>query len=157
MLIHLSAAWAKKQGFPIVATNLCAIGSREKVDLVAFRTSCSLMIEAKASRADFFADRKKPERRTGGVGTYRFYVTPPNLVQPAELPAGWGLLYADGKKAIEIIKPRGNHWPGLNNSFADPEWQCFQHQVDNEAERAMLFSIARRLNNNDPILLHSVA
>ena len=28
----LAARWAKKQGFPIVATNLGAVGSREIVD-----------------------------------------------------------------------------------------------------------------------------
>ena len=49
------------------------------------------MIESKVSRSDFKADAKKPERLFGGVGTYRFYITPLNMLLPEELPEGWGL------------------------------------------------------------------
>jgi hypothetical protein len=112
-LSKLAAKWAKKQGFPVVATNLTAAGSREKVDLIAFRSSCSLMIESKVSRSDFFADAKKPERVEGGVGTYRFYITPFDMVSSTEIPDGWGLLYVDGKNVIDIIRPKGNLWPSI--------------------------------------------
>jgi hypothetical protein len=147
----LAARWAKKQGFPIVATNLGARGSREIVDLIAFRSGCSLMIESKVSRADFKVDAKKPERQAGGVGTYRFYITPMGLIAPDELPKGWGLLYVDGKKVIEVIKPVGNLWP----RFGYPDkrgWDAFKHVVDPEAEHAMLFSITRRLAKKQSIL-----
>lgn len=148
---QLAARWAKKQGFPIVATNLGAVGSREIVDLIAFRSTCSLMIESKISRSDFKADSKKPERTFGGVGTYRFYITPVDMVSAEEIPEGWGLLYVDGKKIIEVVKPLGNLWPNYNYEDARG-WAKFKHEVDHDAERAMLFSIARRLVLNQPIL-----
>lgn len=148
---RLAAKWAKKQGFPIVATNLGSGRSREKVDLIAFRSSCSLMIESKVSRSDFLADKKKPERYLGGVGTYRFYVTPLNMITKDDLPSGWGLLYVDGNKVIEVVRPQGNLWPSFEiDSVRD--WDSFKHEVDPVAERSMLFSITRRLAQNKPIL-----
>ena len=45
--------------------------------------------------------RVKPEQ---GVGSERFYLTPPSLVKTEELPPGWGLLeYRHGR--IELVKP----------------------------------------------------
>jgi len=150
-LSKLAAKWAKDQGFPVIATNLGAAGCREKVDLIAFRSNCTLMIESKVSRADFKADAKKPERKYGGVGTYRFYITPLNMVSISEIPDGWGLLFVDGKKVIEVVKPKGNMWPPFNNCGVF-EWDEFKHVVNQEAERALLFSITRRLTQNKPIL-----
>jgi hypothetical protein len=51
-------------------------------------------VECKVTRADFLADRGKPFRLKPeqGVGSERFYLTPPALVKVEELPAGWGLL-----------------------------------------------------------------
>lgn len=54
----------------------------------------SILVECKASRSDFFADQKKTARRTPPeyqLGRRRFYVTPPGLIQPGELPPRWGL------------------------------------------------------------------
>jgi len=51
-------------------------------------------MECKVTRGDFLADRCKPfrARPEQGVGSERFYLTPPGLVKVEELPAGWGLL-----------------------------------------------------------------
>ncbi len=80
------------------------------------RSGVSLLIECKASRADFLSDAVKPSRRsskasvsggpepsnaeppikpprkTEGLGAYRFYLAPSGLLHPDELPEGWGLL-----------------------------------------------------------------
>ena len=55
-LTLLGARWLKKQGFAVVATEISAVGSREQPDVVGFRSTCSAIIEAKVSRADFLAD-----------------------------------------------------------------------------------------------------
>lgn len=54
----------------------------------------SVLIECKTSRSDFRADAKKPHRRPGvvGVGQERWYMAPPGLLNPEELPEEWGLL-----------------------------------------------------------------
>lgn len=135
--------WFKRQGFGVIAADLAAMGCRERADVIAFRSQCSAVMEAKASRGDFLSDAKKPERKVGGVGLYRFYICPPGMIQPDELPSGWGLLYGDGKKVIEIVRPLGNVWPGPDTKFSS--WAAFQHQNDLNAERRILYSISRRL------------
>jgi len=63
-----------------------------------------VLVECKVTRADFLADREKPFRQKPekGVGSERFYLTPPALAKIEELPAGWGLLeYRRGR--IEML------------------------------------------------------
>ncbi|WP_244118691.1 hypothetical protein [Burkholderia gladioli] len=100
------------------------------------------MIEAKASRADFLADARKPHRMDGGLGTYRFYLCPPDIIDVCDLPARWGLLYAEGRRVREVVRPAGNLWPGYPTG--SEAWSKFQHDADLAAERRVLFSIARR-------------
>lgn len=144
-LTEMAARWFKRKGFPIVATELTAVGCREQPDAVAFRTNCSAIIEAKCSRADFFADRKKPERMAGGLGVYRFYLCPEGLIKPEDLPPRWGLLWAAAGSVQEIQAPRGNAWPAFNPEYPYGDWKAFMHEPDYIAERIMMFSIARRM------------
>lgn len=147
LLVQQGGKWLKKQGFAVVATEISAVGSREQPDVVGFRSTCSVIIEVKVSRADFFADARKPERINthSGIGNYRFFLTPHGLIQPEELPAKWGLLYACGTKIQDVISPKGNMWPSLQSRTIS-DWQSFQHESDLTKERAILFSIARRLS-----------
>jgi hypothetical protein len=147
----LAARWARRQGFSVVATNVWAAGSRERVDVVGFRQGASLLIESKVSRADFAADARKPERQNGGIGLYRFYITPVGTVAVEDVPPGWGLLHSHGSKVIEVKRPPGNSWPGVGG--ADSHWEKFQHHPDCDAEFAMLFSIARRAVGGKVMLL----
>jgi len=72
----------------VVATELRS-AVFEEPDAIGWSSyGASILIECKASRSDFFADRKKS--RTG-VGREKWYLTPPNLVKPHEVPEGWGL------------------------------------------------------------------
>lgn len=150
-LTRLGAKWLKKQGFSVIATEITAVGSRERPDVIGFRSGCSAIIEAKVSRADFFADAKKPERMEAGagLGIYRFYICPEGLIRPEELPPKWGLLYASGKSIKDVIRPGGNIWPGLG--YSSDGWGDFQHTPDFAKERAVLFSIARRLSMGQSI------
>jgi len=75
----------------------------------AFRGSTSILVECKASRSDFLRDKHKMSRRTSEtydlyrMGRYRYYLTPPKIVNLDELLPGWGLLEAKGSK-VSIIK-----------------------------------------------------
>ena len=144
-LTRLGARWLKKQGFAVVATEISAVGSREQPDVVGFRSTCSAIIEAKVSRADFLADAKKPERKAdgAGLGIYRFYICPHGLIAVDDLPEKWGLLYVRGTTVEDVRRPLGNIWPGLGQTVEG--WNEFQHEPDLAKERAVLFSIARRL------------
>ncbi|HEJ2439995.1 hypothetical protein L0Z42_29475 [Burkholderia multivorans] len=142
LLVTLGERWLKRQGFAVVATELVTLGTREQADVIGFKSQCSAVIEAKASRSDFLADARKPHRIAGGLGTYRFYLCPPDVIQVSDLPERWGLLYADGRTIREILRPTGNAWPSPRSPFGD--WSAFQHEADQDAERGVLFSIARR-------------
>lgn len=141
-LVALGEKWLRRQGFPVVASELVTGGTREQADVIGFRSTCSALIEAKATRADFLADARKPHRLTGGLGVYRFYLCPPGIIEVADLPERWGLLYAEGRSVLEVLRPTGNGWPKFGARFGD--WPAFQHAADTEAERGVLFSIARR-------------
>jgi len=68
--------------------------TQEEPDAIGFRGGFSCLIECKASRADFISDKKKSFRRTPseGMGYERFYMAPVGLLEPSEMPDGWGLL-----------------------------------------------------------------
>ncbi|MBB5546573.1 hypothetical protein [Paraburkholderia fungorum] len=141
-LVALGERWQKRQGFAVVATEIAVRGTEEEADVIGFRSSCSAVLEAKASRSDFLADAKKPHRASGGLGVYRFYICPPGVIEVVDLPPGWGLLHAVGSKVIEVLRPTGNIWPAYGTTSGD--WARFQHAPDLAAERAVLFSISRR-------------
>lgn len=65
------------------------------------------LIEVKISRQDFLADKKKPYRKEPefGLGQYRSYLCPTDLIKPVELPKYWGLLYINESGEITKIVP----------------------------------------------------
>lgn len=141
-LVTIAARWLKRQGFGVVATELATVGSSEQGDAIGFRTTCSALVEAKASRADFLADARKPHRAVGGLGVYRFYLCPPGIIEVGDLPPRWGLLHVVGRGVVELLRPTGNLWPSYGTAVGD--WERFQHAPDESAERGVLYSIARR-------------
>ena len=78
--------------------------SGEQPDALGFRTNCSILIECKASRSDFLADRKKRFRKDPslGVGDWRFYMCEPAVINVEDLPDGWGLLWVHPKKVEQV-------------------------------------------------------
>lgn len=145
-LCNKAHSWLRRNGFTVAATNITASGSRERVDCIGFRECCSALVEAKVSRSDFLADRKKPERIKGGVGVYRYYIAPAGLLRIDDLPDKWGLLELDGRTVKQVHGPIGNRWPDLKNAVGT-EWESFASDHDRAAERSILFSIARRALN----------
>jgi hypothetical protein len=88
----------------VLSEQACASG--EMPDAIGWKQAChSVLVECKITRADFLADRAKPFRRKPekGVGSERFYLTPPNLIKPEEMPAGWGLLELR-RRRIEMLQ-----------------------------------------------------
>jgi hypothetical protein len=89
----------------IVAVELFTQVEKEIPDIIGWCGWCSVMIEVKVQRSDFLQDFKKPFRQIckDGVGEFRYYLSPENLIIEDELPDMWGLLY-ETKKGIKIIK-----------------------------------------------------
>lgn len=67
----------------------------------------SMLIECKASRADFMRDKNKWTRREKsaqhGLGNYRYYMAVPGIITPEEIPPRWGLLECRGR-VVRVLK-----------------------------------------------------
>ena len=87
----------------VLSEQYCATG--EVPDAIGWKGMCrSVVIECKASRPDFLADAKKSFRENleEGLGCERFYLAPPGLISPGELPKDWGLLEY-GRKQVHVV------------------------------------------------------
>lgn len=75
----------------------------EQADVFGYRCTGNLqgswLIEVKTSRSDFLSDFKKPHRidPSLGVGQYRVYMCPENIIKYDELPEGWGLVTVNAR------------------------------------------------------------
>jgi hypothetical protein len=138
-LVERGRSWLRRQGCAIVFAELC-VPTRygELPDVIGWRDGLSLLIEAKATRADFLADRHKPFRcdPAMGMGDWRFYLTPPGIVTSDDLPNGWGLLWAHPRKIERVYGgPRGNACWHTERPFT----------ANANSERHFLVSALRRL------------
>jgi len=118
-------------------------------ELVAYTRSCetpdaigwvfnqAILVECKASRSDFYNDRKKRARHQPfpALGVWRFYFTPPDLLKPDEIIEGWGLYEVHGNRVI--------HKGG--SKYRNAGKPCFES--DRDSEVAMLVSALSRIHN----------
>ena len=103
-LVEKAVRWLRSYRCGVVLSEQACV-SGEMPDAIGWkRANHSVLVECKVSRADFMADRCKPFRQKPeqGVGCERFYLTPPALVKPVELPSGWGLLELQ-RGRIEVV------------------------------------------------------
>jgi hypothetical protein len=104
-LVERAVRWLRSYRCGVVLSEQACV-SGEMPDAIGWkRANHSVLVECKVTRADFLADRSKPFRvkPEQGVGSERFYLTPPTLVKIEELPPGWGLLeYRRGR--IEMLQ-----------------------------------------------------
>ncbi len=136
-LVKLAGRWLQRR-CAVVATEVTH-GFTETPDAIGFVPAGAVIVcEAKASRSDFRADRKKWFRRDPlrGMGNMRYYVAPSGLIKPEELNNGWGLLV-----------PHGRGLRVLRDSIVFPEREY-------RAEQSILISLLRRIGQTSP---HGVA
>jgi len=97
----------------VICAELVTAGA-ETPDVIGWHWGNSEMIEVKVSRSDFLADKKKPHRifPESGMGEFRWYLCPANMIGENEIPEGWGLLYAHPTKItveVHALKQDCNH------------------------------------------------
>jgi hypothetical protein len=105
-LVEKAVRWLRSYRCGVVLSEQACV-SGEMPDAIGWKQAChSVLVECKITRADFLADRDKPFRRKPerGVGSERFYLTPPALIKLEELPVGWGLL-EHRRGHIEMLHP----------------------------------------------------
>lgn len=135
-LIDRGVKWMRKHDNNIFIPNCSHIeielvtANSETPDAIGWGSGRSVLLEAKCSRADFMRDAKKHFRKytDKGMGNFRFYITPRDLIRYDELPEGWGLLEVIGRKTVMRVQPK-------------------YQQSNNEAEKTVLLSRIRRMKN----------
>ena len=105
-LVESAVKWLRWYRCGVVLSEQACV-SGEMPDAIGWKqASHSVLVECKVTRSDFLADRAKPFRLKPekGVGSERFYLTPPGLAKIEELPTGWGLLeFRRGQ--VEMLHP----------------------------------------------------
>lgn len=141
-LVAMASKWLKDFGCGVVFDDnfVARTQSGEKPDALGFKSNVSLLIECKATRSDFLADRNKKFRKNPelGVGDWRFYLCPAGLIKPDEIPQGWGLLYCDGVSVSDVS--------GIPTNTALESKKPFVGNHVNE--KIILYSALRRLWKN---------
>lgn len=119
----------------VTAKELNCVNS-EIPDVIGFKETYTYLLEAKTSRSDFFADKKKPFRINSdeGVGDFRYFICEKGLIKIEDLPQKWGLIYVSPKGKCRLI------YGNKGNQYRD----IFRFEKDIEAEYSLLFSMARR-------------
>ncbi|TNC80293.1 MAG: hypothetical protein C9356_15120 [Oleiphilus sp.] len=137
LLCHRAEQFLKKQHCAVVIREPFKAATREQPDAIGWRDGVSILIECKATRSDFLADKYKPFRNDSGegMGDWRFYLCPKGVIDKSELPPGWGLLYATAKTIQKI-----HGFP------PNTLWHHKPFQGNKTAENIMLTSALRRLS-----------
>ncbi len=129
-LVRRAARWlASTKRCSVVVTEMA--GGGEEPDAIGWHLAHSTLVECKATRSDFDADKWKVGRRRVealGKGNERYYLVPPNLLDYAlaNAPEKWGVLVAY-KNRVEI-KRRSAYFESAKAN-----------------EMAMLISVIRRI------------
>lgn len=93
-LCQIAYKFLKRNGFKVCFHDrfIAVTSTGEQPDAMGFRNSASCLIEAKCSRADLLADRKKRFRKNPslGMGDWRFFISEPGIISVEDLPPGWG-------------------------------------------------------------------
>lgn len=144
-LVALGERWLlNTRACSFAFSELCASTSNgETPDNIGFKWEDTILIECKASRADFLSDKRKRFRRDPrkGMGAYRMYLCPARIIQPVDLPQGWGLLWAYPSGAVrQQVGPKQHEW---FNNYSSP---FFFKERSKGSEHQMMLSALRRLH-----------
>jgi len=81
-----------------------ASGCGEQPDAIGWKRGYSYLIECKTSRSDYKAQERKAHNYPGmGMGDFRYYLTPKDLITRDELYPDWGLLEIDKGRIHKVV------------------------------------------------------
>jgi len=105
----------------------------------------SILVECKASQADYRCELKKPHRRVESFGGWpaagheRWFLTPPGLVSADDVLDGWGLAEVRGRQVRRVVTPTHSLMvPFTKREHKEVDWRRLRNEV------AMLVSALRR-------------
>lgn len=105
-LVKLAERWLSgTRKCAIVATERTCSQRSESPDAIGWTPRGeSILVECKASHADFLADLRKPHRAERiGMGLERWYLAQDGVLKPEAIPAGWGLIVLRAGRVRRIV------------------------------------------------------
>ncbi|WP_422101982.1 adenylosuccinate synthase [Vreelandella sp.] len=163
-LCAIAVKWLKRpnsnngHGCHVAVSEVRSGWTGEIPDAIGFRQSGyapsdgSVVVEVKVSRSDFLADRKKPHRIEGGLGNWRYFMCPEGMIQPDELPEGWGLLWINKRGHV---KPKAGFASALANSRSYQSHQdamaAFRQESDLLGEQFILVKLYSRIGDAEEL------
>jgi hypothetical protein len=108
-LVKRADRWLRRTKGCSVAFTEFTTFAVESPDAIGFSSDFSVLIECKASRSDFHADKQKIFRRvpSQGMGQLRYFMAPAGLISPEELPDKWGLLEVHARHVKVVREAKG--------------------------------------------------
>ena len=115
-LCKIAEQWILRKYRLAIAEPNCIV-TMEQPDAIGWRGESSILVEAKTSRSDFLADRKKIFRihENMGMGNYRYYICKPEIISVDDLPPLWGLLHVLPNGRVKVIR-ESRHFSEINHS-----------------------------------------
>ncbi|WP_143516196.1 adenylosuccinate synthase [Pusillimonas sp. T2] len=159
-LCEIAVKWLKRApsaGGPgcAVAMSECKSGVDGEIpDAIGFRrtgydaTDGSVLVEVKTSRADFLADAKKSHRISGGIGSWRYYMAPKGLIDPNDLPMGWGLLQVNERGHVKALAGHATYFKGRHDEYL--RQACLWRFLDVDVSREQFLLVRALANTGDP-------
>lgn len=155
-LCELGARWLRSKGCRVVLQDpfKAAVWTGEIPDVIGWRDGHSILIECKTTRADFKTDQRKKFRADPemGMGDARLYLTPPGLLRANELPEGWGLLEAQGRRVTIVGDyPRQYVCSFWGEKRKRVDWRPLPFRGNKTCETVMLVSALARVSTIEPV------
>jgi len=139
-LVEVARSWLIKTKKCSVVLAEIATSASEEPDALGWNSTHTILVECKASRADFLADRRKIYRHKfydGALGDHRWMLTPTDVAvikDVSELPQGWGwAVFNPETKKVRVI-----HNP------------TYQEQKGHRQETLILLSALKRIGHAAP-------
>lgn len=159
-LCNIAVKWLKRSrsgnghGCQVAVSEVASGFNGEIPDAIGFRIDYeyegSVVVEVKVSRRDFLADKKKPHRNgeVKGLGNWRYYMCPTDLIKPEELPDKWGLIYINKRGHCKLIVS-----PLLVDHYREyqSKLDAFRFDSNTNRELAMLTKLLARLGDPEKL------
>lgn len=145
----LRAPSAKGGNMHLAFTEIGCQATKEHPDVFALHSSGeTIILEAKASRSDFLADKKKSFRAEPdqGMGDFRYYICPKDVVKEEDLKGTqWGLIWVSPGGQCTV--KRGHCLNKNIHQRVDNErrWRC---KKNTDAENKLILSLLIRIGFN---------
>lgn len=162
-LCKIAVAWLKRPASRCghgckVAIDECRTGwDGEIPDALGYRfggaqddpADGTVMVECKASRADFLADKNKPHRKTVGVGNWRYFLAPEGIIAIDELPPKWGLIEVNSRGHIKV---RAGAFIDTNYRLQRERLLAMRHESQTDREMFLLVRLFDRTSDHDKLV-----